>query len=251
MDDGELLEVLDRAAAAVRACLSDVADLRAGGDRDDQYALDIAADAVAVTVLESAGLGVMSEETGRHHPDREICVVLDPIDGSTNASRGIPWYNTSLAAVDSEGLRASMVVNQASGVTYSATRGGGAFKDGVRLAVGEPVALGDAVIAMNAHTPVDFGWGQYRAFGAAALDICLVAEGAIDAYLDCDHAAHGAWDYLGGLLVLSEAGGVMADCYGAPLVTLDHAARRTPVAASSPELLDVLVQHRKELPDGD
>ncbi|MDQ3147116.1 MAG: hypothetical protein M3R01_09340, partial [Actinomycetota bacterium] len=127
MDDAALLEVLAAAADAVGAALLGV------GDRGEvvadptqvlstQYALDLAADAAAVAVLVGAGLGVLSEESGLHHANRDVVVVLDPVDGSTNASRGIPWYATSLAAVDADGLRAALVADQASGARFEAVR---------------------------------------------------------------------------------------------------------------------------------
>ena len=61
---------------------------------------------------------------------------------------------------------------------------------------------------------------------------------------DWAHDALGPWDYLGAMLVLSEAGGHLADAAGRDLVVLDHAARRTPVAAGTAELLDVLLAAR-------
>ena len=60
-----------------------------------------------------------------------MTVVLDPVDGSTNASRGIPYWSTSLCAVDGDGPLAALVVNQATGVTTTAIRGGGG-RDGRR-----------------------------------------------------------------------------------------------------------------------
>ena len=89
------------------------------------------------------------------------------------------------------------------------------------------------------------GWKQYRALGAAALDLCAVAAGLVDAYLDCSKSAHGPWDYLGGLLVCTEAGAVVADAEGRELVCLDHDARRTPVAAATPALLDEALAARR------
>src|SRR5207248_2509612 len=74
--------------------------------------------------------GVLSEESGRHHADRAVTVVVDPLDGSTNASRGIPWFATSLCAVDDEGPLAALVVNLVDGTTYRAERGQGATVDG-------------------------------------------------------------------------------------------------------------------------
>jgi fructose-1,6-bisphosphatase/inositol monophosphatase family enzyme len=241
MDDAELFDVLDATVAAVRRSLDTIVDWRRPGERAGQYGLDLTADAAGVDVLLSAGLGVLSEESGRHHPERDVYAVIDPVDGSSNASRGIPWFATSVAVVDPDGLRAAVVVNQASGVRYSASRGGGAFRDGARLAVSATTEMRDAFLAMNGWSPEYLGWRQYRALGAAALDLCLVAEGAIDGYLDCADSNHGPWDYLGGMLVLLEAGGVITDLRDRPLVTDDHAARRAPVAAATPELHAALV----------
>jgi fructose-1,6-bisphosphatase/inositol monophosphatase family enzyme len=249
--DDDLLAVLRGTAEAVgEAFRTGVVDYRAGGERDDQYALDLVTDAVAVKCLVDAGLGVLSEESGVHHPEREITVVVDPIDGSTNASRGIPWFATSLAAVDADGLRAGLVLNQASGVRYEGLRGGGATRDGLAISVGPPAPLAHSIVAMNGLAPRHLGWEQFRALGSAALDICLVAQGALDGYLDCAPSAHGVWDYLGAMCVLIEAGGVISDSFDRPLTVLDHGARRAPVAASSPGLLAELLVERCTFDDG-
>ena len=68
------------------------------GDRATQYHLDVAADDVALRVLGGAGFRIMSEESGVTG-DGEYTVVIDPIDGSTNCDRGIPFYSTSLAVL--------------------------------------------------------------------------------------------------------------------------------------------------------
>ncbi|MEO7428870.1 MAG: inositol monophosphatase family protein, partial [Acidimicrobiales bacterium] len=133
MRDALLLEVLHDAASAVRAALDALTDWGDAGTRAGQYLSDIAADEAALGVIERAGLGAMSEESGLHHGAREIVVVLDPVDGSTNASRGLPWYATSLCAVDGDGARAAVVVDQASGARFEAVRGGGARVDGAAL----------------------------------------------------------------------------------------------------------------------
>lgn len=234
-----LLELFDATTAAVADALGGVTDRRGKGERAGQYALDLATDAAAVEVLVAAGVGVLSEESGIHHPDRGITVVIDPVDGSSNCSRGIPWYACSLAAIDGEGLLASMVTNLASGTTYRATRGGGATRDGALLSVSGCSALGDAMVAINGWSPRHLGWRQHRTFGATALDMCLVAEGALDAYLDCADQ-NAPWDYLGAMLVVAEAGGVVSDVRGRELVVLDHGARRTPVAGATPALMEEL-----------
>jgi fructose-1,6-bisphosphatase/inositol monophosphatase family enzyme len=241
VSDDELLGALGSAALAVRKALSEVDDWRPSTERAGQYHIDVVTDAAAVEVLVRSGLGVLSEESGAHHPDRDVVVVLDPVDGSTNASRGLPWYATSLCAVDAEGPRAAVVVNQASGEHFEAVRGGGARCDGRPMRASGCQELGSAMVAVSGLPSAHWGWAQFRALGAAALDLCYVADGRLDGYVDAYSDAHGPWDYLGGLLVCQEAGAEVVDAQGRSLVVLDHGARRTPVAAATPALLEQLV----------
>jgi fructose-1,6-bisphosphatase/inositol monophosphatase family enzyme len=243
--DDLVLEVLHDTATAVRVALDGLADWGVAGTRPGQYRSDLAADEAALAVLDRAGFGALSEESGLHAGDREIVVVLDPVDGSTNASRDLPWYATSLCAIDGDGPRAALVVDQAGGARFEAVRGGGARVDGALLRPTECTSLGSALIGLSGYPPRWFGWKQFRALGAAALDLCAVAGGRLDAYVDCSPSAHGSWDYLGGLLVCQEAGAVVVDAWDRELVTLDHAARRTPMAAATPELLAEAVAARR------
>jgi myo-inositol-1(or 4)-monophosphatase len=236
-DDG-LLQVLDAAVDAIRAALGGVDDWRPGTERSGQYAIDVVADEAAVGVLATAGLGALSEESGSHHPEREVVVVLDPVDGTTNASLGIPWYAASLCAVDGDGPRVALVVNLATGERFDARRGGGARLDGAPIRPSGRTDLSDAVVGLSGAPDGPGGWRQYRALGAAALDLCAVACGRLDAYADLTApSAHGVWDYLAALLVCREAGAVVVDAEGRDLVHLDHAARRSPLAAATPQLL--------------
>ena len=237
MTDDHLIAVLNQAAAAVHAALESLDDWGLAGTRDGQYHSDLLADEVAVAILVAAGLGVLSEETGLHHPDRAVTVALDPVDGSTNASRKLPWYATSLCAVDAGGPRAAVVVNQATGDTFEAVRGAGATCNGQPLATSGCTDMHAAIVGLNGWPAAHLGWRQMRALGAAALDICAVGSGQLDAYIDCSDHSHAPWDYLGGVLVCQEAGGLVADAEGRELVTLGLTDRRTPVAAATEPLL--------------
>lgn len=239
-----MLEVLAAAADVVARALAGIDDWLPAGERAGQYALDLVADGPVCDLLLGAGFGVLSEESGLHHPDRDIVVVVDPVDGSTNASRRIPHYNTSLCAVDGDGPLAALVVNQATGERFDAVRGGGARCDGAAIRPSSTTQLDHALVAFNGLPDGHWGWAQYRAFGAAALDLCSVACGRLDAYVDATPSAHGPWDYLAGLLICEEAGAVVSDAEGRDLVVVEHAARRTPVAAGTPELHATLVARR-------
>jgi len=239
--------MLNSVADSIAGAISGVDDWGLSGRRDSQYAADLVADEVALRMLRAAGVGVLSEESGIERPDAAVMVVVDPLDGSTNASRGVPWYATSLCAVDDDGPVAAVVLNLASGVRYEAVRGGGARRNGVPLAAGGSgcSSLAAAIVACSGLAPHHPGWAQFRAFGAAALDLSAVAQGMVDGFADCSADAHGVWDYLGGWLVCREVGIDVVDAFGREMVVLDHAARRTPVAAATPALLDELLVARR------
>lgn len=239
MTDDDLLALLHNAADAVYAAIGDLAEWGLAGTKPGQYHCDLAADAAVLDVLAAAPVGILSEESGLAHAERDVVVVVDPIDGSTNAAAGLPWFATSLCAVDRDGPRVALVVNQAVGTRFAAVRGGGATMDDRPISPSSATTLSDSLVALSGMPARGWlGWRQYRALGAAALDMCAVAAGMIDAYLDCTPLpAHGAWDYLGGMLICQEAGAVVTDRYGADLVVLEHDARRTPVAAATPQLL--------------
>lgn len=247
--DQGLIELLHETATAIRQALAGLEDWGPAGTRPGQYRSDLVADAAAQMVLGDAGVRILSEESGLHGPPGEVVVVVDPLDGSTNASRGVPWFAASLCAVDGDGPRAALVVDLPHGRTFTAVRGAGAAVDGVPLAPSGCRSPGDALVAVSGLPPEPLGWRQFRAFGAAALDLCAVAEGTVDGFVDCSPSAHGPWDYLGGVLVCTEAGALVADALDRPLAALDAAARRTPVAAATPELFAALLAARRRLPD--
>jgi myo-inositol-1(or 4)-monophosphatase len=249
-DDG-LVELLHETALAVRAALDGVDDWGLAGPdgvHGGQHHSDLAADAAALVVLGQAEVVVLSEESGRTGVG-DVVVVVDPLDGSTNAARGIPWFATSLCAVDREGLRAALVVDLPHGRTYTALRGRGASVDGGPIHPTTCTDARDAFVGISGLPARPLGWQQFRSLGAAALDLCAVAEGVLDAYVDCSVSAHGPWDYLGGVLVCIEAGAVVGDAHGRELLALDHPTRRTPVAAATQPLFDALVASRRELAD--
>jgi myo-inositol-1(or 4)-monophosphatase len=244
--DDALLDLLRQVATAVRKALDGVEDWGLSGRKEGQYSLDVAADRAALEVLDGADVGVLSEETGFHHPDRELWVALDPVDGSTNASRRLPWYATSACVLDADGPRVALVVNQATGDRFEAVRDQGAWRNDEAMEPTDCTTLSQAVVGLTGCPPAPLGWRQVRALGAAALDICAVASGALDAYIDFSPHSHGSWDYLGAVLVCREAGAQIVDAEGRDLVVRDPADRRCPVAAATPSLLDEAVAARSE-----
>ncbi len=243
-DDRELMGFLHDVADAAADTLDEIADWSMSGERDGQYSADVVVDDVIVAMLQSAGFLVLSEESGREDiewpiTDHQLLVVVDPIDGSTNASKGLPWFATSLCVVDKDGLRAALVAEQSGSETrFGATRGGGANKDGVPLRVQPLVDISTAVVGTNGVPADPHGWWQFRTLGAAALDISLVASGGLDGYVD--YHDHGVWDYLAAVLICREAGAIVGEVDNRDLLVIDPHERRTPVVASSPTLFESL-----------
>ena len=131
---------------------------------------------------------------------------------------------------------------------YSAERGGGAWCGERRLRPSGCTKLSEAIVVVSAVPPPDVGWAQFRAMGACALDLCAVADGMVDGYVDFGGEQHGLWDYLGGWLICREAGIEVIDAFDRPMVHMDHAARRTPVAAATPALAaNLLAARRRDL----
>jgi fructose-1,6-bisphosphatase/inositol monophosphatase family enzyme len=243
MNDAALLDVFRAAADVQRTVLAPLqgTDRRARTDRAGQYALDLVADEAIVPLLHDAGLRVVSEESGVTGPaDAEVTVVLDPVDGSTNCAREIPYWAISLCALDGDGPRVALVANQATGEHFTATRGGGAWVTGTtgerRLVPSTARRVEDGLIGVAGTPRRRLPWKQFRALGSAALTLCDVAAGRVDGYIDTLADGHAPWDYLGGLLVCAEAGAIVVDASGRDLVTDDPDARRTLAAAGTPEL---------------
>jgi fructose-1,6-bisphosphatase/inositol monophosphatase family enzyme len=240
--DDELLAVLAEAAAAVADALGETSDWGETGDVPGQHHSDLAADAAAMAVLQAAGLAVFSEESGWTDRDDEVglTVVIDPLDGSTNAKRGISWWATSLCVVDGDGPRVALVDDLVHGTRTTAVRGQGAQVDGRPARTSACTDLRRAIVGLNGLPAQHLGWAQCRALGAAALDLCAVASGRLDGFLDCSRDGLAPWDYLGAVLVCQEAGAVVRSLDGRSLHDLAAPLRRPVVAGATAAVADAL-----------
>ncbi|MCQ3813099.1 MAG: inositol monophosphatase [Acidimicrobiia bacterium] len=240
-----MLGVLGEAADAVVGAFADQQNWGMSGLRPDQYVADLVADEAVLGVLGAAGIRVLSEESGLQEDGFQegngLIAVVDPLDGSTNASLQLGLFATSLCVVDEHGPWLAVVHDHPGKRRYTAIRGGGATLDGAPLASPREIALSEAVVAVNGVPPRQASWWQFRALGCCALELCAVAEGRFAGYVDFSGSLH-VWDYLGALLVCSEVGVAVVDCEGRDLTVIDQEAMRSPVAAASsllPQLLSV------------
>lgn len=208
-----------------------------------QHHGDLVVDDLCVDFLTSYGFSVFSEESGftsAKGKDNELLVVLDPVDGSTNAAHELPLFALSAGILTSGRLVAGYVCELTFGSRYWAVNGHGAFWNGNLISLpNHAKALGKSLVAINGYPKKHLGWGQYRALGSAALELCMVASGQFDAFIDCSDTGLAPWDYLGALAILREVG-----CFVEPLgndllpdFDLLGSKRRRLVAARSRSLL--------------
>ncbi|GIG54686.1 inositol monophosphatase family protein [Demequina activiva] len=192
--------------------------------------------------------GILGEEGEDTAGSSGVTWILDPIDGTVNYLYGLPHYAVSVAAVTGpprprEWSALAGAVADGSGVLWSAARGGGAFRDGrpLRREDAPPLestllATGFQYVAQRRERQgeiVTSMLGQVRdirRLGAASVDLCLVAAGAIDAYYE--HGLH-AWDFAAAALIAQEAGVKVAGLDGG-------AADERVLVAAHPDVWDDL-----------
>jgi myo-inositol-1(or 4)-monophosphatase len=179
-----------------------------------------------------------------------LAFVVDPLDGTTNFLHGFPWYAVSIGATMGGEIVAGVVLNVSTGEAFSATRGGGAWRDGQPAHVSRTTEPARALIGtgfpfkhlehLDAYqrqfAAITRATAGIRRAGAAALDLCDVACGRFEGFWELTLAP---WDVAAGILIVREAGGVVTDLAGAP-ATVTH----TPIVAGNPTmhawLLDVM-----------
>ena len=218
------LSVGREAAEAVRTShTADHAPVHTKSSRTDIVtAVDLASEElIRRRLAEGApGSAVLGEEGGHHRagdgPHGDIEWVVDPLDGTVNFAYGIPLTAVSIAAVVDGQAVAGAVLDVTRGEEFTAHRGGGARVDGRPLAVGDCTDLRLALVVTGYSYDTDrrIAHGRtvaelvgqvrdVRAFGSAALQLCWVAAGRVDVYLERDIRP---WDHAAGALIASEAG---------------------------------------------
>jgi myo-inositol-1(or 4)-monophosphatase len=232
----------------------------AGGDRT-RY-IDAVAEEVVIAAIRAAGLSciLVSEESGAmaFGDDPTDYVVLDGIDGTTNALRNIPFTAVSIA--HAEGSRLSdvdvgFVVDLARGIAFTARKGGGAYMDDRPVRPSAEPNLRKALLSVELTFPrpqrrriarlfpLLSEAGKLRHLGSTALELCYVAVGSLDAFVDARSLTR-AVDIAAATLILREAGGLVVDLHGAPLdMKLGASERAAFVAAANPRLCGEILRH--------
>jgi myo-inositol-1(or 4)-monophosphatase len=170
--------------------------------------------------------GLLGEEGTHSRATNGRTWIIDPLDGTVNFLYGLRTWAVSIALEDPEGLAAGVVFNPVDAECFSAVRGQGATMNGRTIHVTGCPTLERAMVATGFSYEAPRRAEQaelllrllprvrdIRRAGAAALDLAYVAAGRVDAFYE---RGLKAWDEAAGLLLVKEAGGVVADLDGEP-----------------------------------
>ena len=214
-----------------------------GADGTITKYVDKLAEDIALNYLNKSKtkVNILSEEVGFIDKGAEYTFVLDPIDGTRNAYRGIPFYSVSIGVGKSKisDIEYGIVKNIPAGDIFTAEKKRGAFLNGVRIGTPEipdkeplcSLALGknfDKVTISLAKKE------KVRSLGSASLEMCMVAIGALDSYVVGKEYLR-VVDIAASTLILREAGGIVTNILGDELDMLFNLDERTSVVAACNE----------------
>ena len=210
-------------------------DLGKGAGGDLMKPVDLAAEKAIVEVLQQSGISftLISEESGVKEfgeTPKQYYVTVDPIDGTTNLVHGLPFYASSIAISAKPALStvfAALVTDLSHDTTYTALKGKGAYRNGEKIASSMHDYLDDAMIGLDLNsykvkeiapqlTDLIQKTGHIRHFGANALELCYVADGTTDAFVDIRGRLR-TTDLAAAFLIVHEAGGAVTTPTGEAL----------------------------------
>jgi len=243
--------------------------LGVGAGGDPLKKVDLEAEKAIVDTFRKHSLPftLISEESGteRFGNNADQCyVTTDPIDGSTNLVHHIPFYATSIAVSTEpvlDTIHTSLVTDLFHDTTYLSQKGKGSFRNARRIAPSQNESLEKAVLGMDINsykikslvprlTGIIEKTEHIRHFGANALELCYVADGTTDAFVDVRGKLR-ATDMAAAWLIIEEAGAKITTPEGKPLtVELDPKRKVEFVASGNSELHRILLSLMKPRREG-
>lgn len=225
--------------------------LTAKGSRDYASEVDVSIEKHVRELLSklTPDIGMIGEETGTTGPGGPLRWIVDPIDGTANFIRGSSLYGFAIALLRGEKTLVGLIDIPRIGTRFSATAGGGAYRNQNRVSVAKTDRLEDAIIAfgdfavsgdieaqnaprLKLMTSFASRVHRVRMLGSAVIDLTGVAEGSIDATV---MLSNNPWDTAAAVLVAREAGAVVVDCDMSP-----HSFSSRSTISATPGLLQEL-----------
>ncbi|CAA9399992.1 Inositol-1-monophosphatase [uncultured Rubrobacteraceae bacterium] len=225
------LEAARRAGDVLRDGFGSRLRVRYKGEVDLVTETDERAEALIREALLGAypAYGMLGEEGGETPGEEDARWIVDPLDGTTNYAHGLPMFAVSIALEKVGEVVLGVVHDPIAAETFVAERGRGARLNGGLVSVSDTEALVRALVvtsfpydrdempaAVDLFGRLSVRTQGMRRLGSAALDLCYVAAGRLDAYYE--RGIH-AWDVAAASLILQEAGGTITDYKGRPFET--------------------------------
>ena len=189
------------------------------------------------------------ESKGQENSLQGLRFIVDPIDGTANFARGIPWSGVSIGLVEGETVLCGAVANPYTKDVYGAERGKGAYRNGERIyASKRPLreALVSAGFTSYSRELTDTMFRMFRAlfekcedmrsFGAAAPGLCMLGAGMTDVYVELRLQP---WDYAAASCIITEAGGRISTLDGSPVSFVRESSVLAAGAACYEEALEI------------
>ena len=192
--------------------------------------------------------GFIAEESGETAPTAEYLWIIDPLDGTTNFIHGFPQYAVSIAVQHRGVLTHAVIYDPGRNELFTASKGRGAFLNDRRIRVSKCLRLDDALVGtgfpFKELSRLDLYLRQLQFFmskssgvrraGAAAIDLAYVACGRLDAFWELGLSK---WDMAAGALLITEAGGLVADLSGE-----QNFMQTGDIVAATPKILPAMLE---------
>ena len=177
------------------------------GPKDFVSITDKNVEKILIKELSKKKYSIISEETGLIDKKNKNFWIIDPIDGTTNFLHGIPHFCISIAHVSNNEIISGVIFDPIKNEIFYGEKNSGAFLNNQRIRVSKKNNLDECLFASNIDSNDGFNL-NLRVSGSAALDLAYVASGRYDGFFQKNL---NIWDVAAGVLILSEAGGKIAD----------------------------------------
>ena len=241
------------AAELIREKYGDSSNARVKGEAQGLVTdTDLESEKVIFDILKKeTPYNILSEESGLLNDKPGPKWIVDPIDGTNNFARGLPFFVVSIGLMEENEFTVGVINEPVSGNEYYATKGGGAFKNGEKIKL--PVFQKDftPTLFIN-HGYKEFDRNKFRQIvdrlalnyntlklGTTALEMVNVATGSVDAFIS---SGDSLWDFAGGAVIATEAGCKFTDWQGNT-----WSGKGSQLLLARPEVQEGLVKILKEL----
>ncbi len=248
----QIIDEVDKAVSPITGRKKSGKTVKMGADGTPTKMIDIVAEEKVIKILKNTGKPVtlVSEEIGELKIGKEpseVIFVVDPLDGTMNALKNIPFYGISIAIADAsikplnsltlQDIEIGFVKNLASGDLYEAVKGKGVTLNGETISPSSREDISGSLIgayirgAMNEMNKICKTVRRIRLLGSVAIELCYVADGTYDAFLDIRGNLR-VVDIAAAKLIIEEAGGIVTNEQGKSLNNKLNVTERTSIIAA-------------------